>query len=190
MGREFELKYRADTAILDQIQKKYAAFNTISMETAYYDTPSHDLSQRRWTLRHRLENGQGVCTLKIPLPDGSRGEWETEADTIQDGVLKLCKLRIPVPLADLTKDGLVQTCAARFTRLAAALVLEGATIELALDSGCLLGGGKVLPFVEVEVELKTGNEEAAAAFAQTLAREFGLTPEPKSKQQRALELVR
>ena len=189
MGREFELKFRANRDIIDKIQKKFPGFSTIQMETAYYDTPSRDLSAHRWTLRRRMENGVSVCTLKTPLGDGSRGEWEVLRDTIEDGVLELCKLPVPDELPSLVKDGLVQTCAARFTRLAKTIVLENATVELALDEGCLLGAGKTLPFAEVEVELKVGSEETAVAFAEKLVREFGLVPEPKSKQRRALELL-
>ena len=53
-----------------------------------------------------------------------------------------------------------------------------------------MGGGRERSFCEVEVELKAGSEGAAVAFARSLAEQFGLTPEPKSKLQRALELAR
>ena len=76
------------------------------------------------------------------------------------------------------------------TRMAAALEIPGATAELALDRGVLLGGGQELPFAEVEVELKAGSEAAVTAFADDLARRFRLEPEPKSKQQRALALAK
>ena len=84
---------------------------------------------------------------------------------------------------------MTESCAARFTRLAKLVEADGCTVELALDEGTLLGGGKALPLAEVEVELKAGSEAAAVAFAQALAAEFGLTPEPKSKVQRALALA-
>ena len=64
-----------------------------------------------------------------------------------------------------------------------------ATVELALDEGTLMGGGRTLPFAEMEVELKSGEEAAATAFAEALAQEFNLTPEPKSKAQRAMALL-
>lgn len=190
MGREFELKFRADTHIIQEIQRKYGAFSTIRMETAYYDNPSRDFASRKWTLRRRMENGICVCALKTPMGDGSRGEWEVLADSIEAGVLELCKLDIPAGLKDLARSGLVQVCAARFTRLAKTILLENATVELALDEGCLLGGDKVLPFAEVEVELKQGSESSAVAFAAALAREFDLAPEKKSKQRRALALAK
>lgn len=190
MGREFELKYRANATIIDGIREKFGEFEVISMETAYYDTPDGDLRNRRWTLRKRMENGKSVCTLKTPLPDGSRGEWETECGSIENAISELCKLGAPKELHILTEKGLVQSCGARFTRLAKTLEIENATVELALDQGCLIGGGKELPFAEVEVELKSGSEAAAVVFAERLAKEFGLIPEPKSKVQRALELAK
>ncbi len=190
MGREFELKFRADSHIIEKIHNKYGEFSTITMKTAYYDTPKRDLAPRRWTLRRRMENEASVCTLKTPLPDGSRGEWEVVAESIEAGIKKLCKLNAPAELALLTKDGVEEVCAAQFIRLAKTIALEAAAVELALDEGKLLGGGRELPFAEVEVELKEGSEEAATQFAAALAREFSLVPEKKSKQQRALELVR
>lgn len=189
MGREFELKYRADAGKIAAIRAKYGEFTPISMETAYYDTPDGSLSRLRWTLRRRYENGKSVCTVKTPRADGSRGEWETECAAIESAIPELCKLGAPKELLSLTETGLAESCAARFTRLAAVIKIEGCTVELALDEGVLLGGGKSLSFAEVEVELKDGSEIAAIAFAEGLAREFSLIPEPKSKVQRALELA-
>lgn len=190
MGREFELKFRADTHKIQEIQRKYGVFSSIQMETAYYDNPARDFALRKWTLRRRMENGASVCTLKTPLSDGSRGEWEVRADSIEAGVSELCKLDIPAGLENLAKDGLVQVCAARFFRLAKSISLEDGIVELALDEGCLLGGGRELPFAEVEVELKQGCDRCAVDFAAALALEFGLTPEKKSKYRRALELAK
>ncbi len=189
MGREFELKYRANPEKISRIREKFGDFSQIFMETAYYDALDRSLSERRWTLRRRMENEASVCTLKVPLADGSRGEWEVEADSIEEALPKLCNLGAPEALLTLTKPGLVHSCGARFTRLAKVLTLPDCTAELALDQGVLLGGGQELSFSEVEVELKDGSEEAAAAFAEALAAEFALAPEPKSKVQRALELT-
>ena len=189
MGREFELKYQAKAGDLEKIREKFGDFKSISMETTYYDTPLLALRSRRWTLRRRLENGVSVCTVKTPLPDGSRGEWEVEAPDVFQGLPKLIALGAPEALAELVKDGAAPFCGARFVRLAKLLPTQDGTVELALDKGVLLGGGRELPFAEVEVELKSGEEAAATAFAESLARKFGLTPEPKSKAQRAMELL-
>ncbi len=62
-------------------------------------------------------------------------------------------------------------------------------MELALDRGVLTGSGREKPLCEVEVELKSGDQEAADAFAQELVRQFSLKPEQASKQARALALA-
>ena len=189
MGREFELKYRADGEKIAAIREKYGEFVTFSMETAYYDNKGRELSPLHWTLRRRYENGRSVCTIKTPAPGGARGEWETECHEIMEAIPELCKLGAPMGLLALTINGVEQVCAAKFTRLAKTLELENCTVELALDKGVLLGGGQEAPLCEVEVELKSGSEEAALVFAKALAAEFGLVPEIGSKYRRALALA-
>lgn len=189
MGREFELKFRADAAALDKIREKYGDFTSISMATTYYDTFDLKLAMHHWTLRRRMENGVSVCTFKRPHENGGRGEWEVEAASIMEGVMKLCQSGADWELMRCASGGLIETCGARFTRLAKQLEVPGGTVELALDEGVLMGRGKELPFAEVEVELKDGTDEAAIAFAKQIAEEFGLTEEPRSKFVRAMALA-
>ena len=189
MGREFELKFRADASVIAAIREKYGCFTPISMETSYYDTFDLKLTFHRWTLRRRMENGVSVCTFKRPHKDGGRGEWEVEADSIMEGVMKLCQAGADWELMRCASGGLIQVCGARFTRLAKTLEIPGGTVELALDEGVLLGKDKELPFAEVEVELKDGTDEAAIAFARALAEEFALVEEPRSKFVRAMTLA-
>ena len=190
MGREFELKYRADAGVLAAIQKKFGEFTAITMETAYYDTQDSLLNRLHWTLRRRYENGISVCTLKTPAAGGGRGEWEVHAPDIAAALPLLQQLDTPEGLRIFTADCLVLSCGARFTRLAKSVEIPGAVVELALDRGVLLGGGQELPLAEMEVELKEGSEEAAIRFAQALAEEFSLEPEHKSKHARAVALAR
>ena len=189
MGREFELKNRADAGVLAEIQKKFGEFTAITMETAYYDTQDSLLNRLHWTLRRRYENGISVCTLKTPAAGGGRGEWEVQAPDIAAALPLLQQLDTPEGLRIFTADCLILSCGARFTRLAKTLTIPGAVVELALDRGVLLGGGQELPFAEMEVELKEGSEEAATRFAQALAEEFSLEPEHKSKHARAMALA-
>lgn len=188
MGREFELKYAADGETLAQIEREYAPFREIRMETTYYDDGEKNISRLRWTLRRRLENGVSVCTVKTTLPDGSRGEWETEAEDVAAALPVLIAMGAPEALAVYVRSGLVQTCGARFTRKAALLPAGAGQVELALDRGVLLGGGRELPFCEVEVEQKQGTDEETRRFAAGLAQRFALLPQPKSKLKRAMEL--
>ena len=189
MGRELELKYRANALQIAEIQAIYSGFTTISMETTYFDNPDKTFSELRWTLRRRMENDRSVCTLKTPLPDGSRGEWELECDDISAAIPKLCALGAPEELAAMAAPGLSPSCGARFTRLAKLITEDAFTVELALDQGVLLGGGKELTFAEVEVEYKDGSEAEAIAFANALAWKFGLTREFRSKIARAQDLA-
>lgn len=191
MATEFELKYAATAANLEAIRAAVPGqYDTISMETTYYDTPGHDLSARKWTLRRRLENGVSVCTLKTPASGSARNEWELECDSIETAIPKLCKLSRLALLAELTAAGVKSVCGARFTRLACRVALDGAEAEIALDAGVLFGGGRELAFAEVEAELKSGSEAAVVAWAQELERRFDLKPEPKSKFRRALDLAK
>lgn len=189
MGREFELKFSAEPAQQEMIRKDFSAdWQSIAMETVYYDTPDRALGAKRWTLRRRYENGCAVCTLKTPAPGGARGEWEVVCQDIGEAIPELCKLGAPRELLLLTASGITKVCGARFTRQAAAIERSGCILELALDRGILLGGGKEEPLCEVEVELKSGTDADAVAFARFLAETYRLTPQPKSKFSRALAL--
>jgi inorganic triphosphatase YgiF len=189
MGREFELKFRATEAQQQALREHFDNFVTIRMETTYFDTPTGELSNRHVTLRLRKENDTCICTLKTPLPDGSRGEWECLATDIGDGIRALMAMGVPKHLAGLTVNGVIPRCGARFTRLAAEIATADGMAELALDSGILLGGNREIPLCEVEVELKSGSEAAAIAFARELADNYGLKEENKSKFRRAMDLA-
>ncbi len=190
MGREFEVKFSTDIVAQNRIRKDISGdWRTIAMETTYYDTPQGELGQRFWTLRRRFENGISVCTVKTPDKNGGRGEWEVECDRIEDAIPMLCKLGCPQELLSLTANGVQAICGAKFTRQALTRAECGCVVELALDQGILLGGGRELPLCEVEVELKEGADADALIFAQILARKYCLRREFKSKYIRALELA-
>lgn len=190
MGREFELKYAATIGAQAAIRAKFGVFRKIAMETTYFDTPDGVLSAQKMTLRLRKENDAIICTLKTPLPDGSRGEWECQTTDITAGVQEVVRLGAPAKLLALAESGLIVACGARFTRLAAEIPTADGTAELALDNGVLMGGGKETPLCEVEIELKTGSDTAAKAVADAIATEFGLQEEPRSKFHRASQLAK
>ncbi len=183
MGREMEYKYAATPQVLEKLAAEFRGFRKLEMRTTYYDTPTGTLAARHCTLRLRQENDICICTLKTPLPDGSRAEYECQADTIEAGIAA-------IPQAAQLLDGPVQpVCGARFTRLAAIVDTGDGTAELALDQGVLLGGGRELPLCEVELEHKTGNDVATMVMGHTLSMEYGLPLERKSKFARARALA-
>ena len=189
MGAEYELKYRADADSLKSVFTTFPArWQTISMETTYFDTPSHALSAKRYMLRKRLENGESVCTLKTSGEGNLRGEWEVKCDSIRSAVSELCKLDCPADLAQLCEEGLIPICGARFSRRVGTLTFLDCTVELALDQGVLFAGEKEIPLFEVEVEHKAGSVESTDALGKQLADIYDLTPEAKSKFARALAL--
>ena len=190
MGREFELKYRCTEESFAALLADFGDFTPIEMETTYYDTFDGRLGNLHWTLRRRYENGKSICTLKTPSPDGGRGEWEVEMDSIMAAIPELCKLGGPETLISLCAGGVNAVCGAKFTRQAKTLEIPGATVELALDRGKLLGNGREMALLEVEVELKTGTDSAAMAFAGELAAKYALVQENRSKYRRALGLAR
>lgn len=189
MGRELELKFAASSETLDAMEEKYAPLTPITMHTRYFDTPHQAFRGRRWTLRLRLENGRPICTLKTRLPDGSRGEYETENGDIVSAIPALLEQGAPAELEELAREGLEEVCGARFTRLARIIDVPGGQVELALDRGEFTGGGRTLPFTEAEAELKAGPDEVLARFGRALAEEFSLREEPRSKIQRAMALA-
>lgn len=190
MGREFEVKFRCDRETIKKIAADFGEFTPITMKTTYYDTFDGKLSNARWTLRRREENGICVCTVKIPDGETARGEWEVESGSIMGAIPKLCKLGAPLRLMEFCVNGVGPLCGASFTRLARTVELEKGTCELALDTGILTGANREAAFAEVEVEAKTCSDEAAVAFARILAAKYGLVPENRSKFYRAMILAR
>lgn len=191
MGIEYELKFRATEDVLDQVRQAYPdGHREFQMETIYYDTPDNRLSARYYTLRRRMENGVSVCTLKTPAEGIGRQELETECDSIEAAIPILCAIGAPADFLNLTAEGVVPICGAKFTRTAISVVQEDCTVELALDTGILTGGNKSVPMCELEVELKEGESAAAEQFALAMAAIYGLKPENKSKFRRALALYK
>ena len=190
MATEYEQKFKATPALLAEIDRAFSAEKHIfSMETTYYDTPTGALSARHYTLRKRMENGVSVCTLKTPA-GAARAEWEIRCDTIEEAIAQIPALGCPKDFERLVQEGVLPICSARFTRIAKTIPFEGAVVELALDEGVLMGGGKEIPLCEVEAELKEGFREMCDMFCRILASRFGLEKEPHSKFRRALALYK
>ena len=187
MGREFELKFKATAQALAEIRTLWQDWEEISMETTYFDTISGSLSAKNCTMRRRMENGISVCTMKTPTAGFGRGEWDVKAPWCAETARQLfaAAAQEAIPFEELTA-----VCGARFTRLAKTMELPGCTVEIALDTGVLLGGGREIPLCELEVECKDGPEAEAMAWAQQLAEKFGLEAEMKSKFRRASSLAR
>ena len=189
MAQEFEVKYASTREAMERLEGDFGPFRSILMETAYYDNPQGDFRAKKWTLRRRLENGVGVCTLKTPGAGLLRGEWEVACPEITQAIPALLALGAPEELEKMAAQGLSVTCGAQFTRQVQTVSWGTSRLELALDEGVLTGGGRSENLCEVEAELKEGLPEDALAFGAHLAAAYGLTTETRSKQARALALA-
>ena len=199
MGMELEYKLAVNhPALLEQIlfdkqiaEVRQGNYRLIDMATIYYDTPDRRLSTRRWALRLRQENSRLVATLKTPGEGRVRGEWECESNHIQTAIPLLLEAGAPAELKEiLDGEQLIPVCAAQFSRRAADLVFaDGTVCELCGDIGMLAGGANEESLCEIEIELKSGDAETAAAFAEELQERFDLREEPRSKFARASALA-
>ena len=190
MATEYEYKYKVHQGDFGSILATFPQpTREIQMETVYYDTPSGSLSAKHFTLRRRLENGKSVCTLKTPAGD-ARNEWETEEAFIENAIPRLIELGAPEELQELAEEGLYAICGARFTRFAKDIPITEGMVELALDYGYVFAGDKKETISELEIELKSGNKRSFELFVWSVAGEFLLEEEPKSKFARALKLYK
>jgi inorganic triphosphatase YgiF len=169
-------------------------FAETEMDAVYYDTEHGELDERKWSLRLRRENGMAVASCKTETVRAgavvSRGEWQVFAEDWETALPLLAADGAPDELLSLSGP-LVPRCAIRFTRTAAPLSLPGgSTAELALDRGSLSAGEKQEAFLELELELLTGQPDEMAALAAYLEAKHSLTKELNSKYARALRLLR
>ena len=190
MGVEFEVKYQADETVQRAIRNEFTGlWETICMQTTYFDTPEGALARKRYTLRCRQENERTVCTVKTPAYGIGRGEWDVQETEIVQAIPMLCKLGCPQELLDLTQNGVIAICGAKFTRHALTISFRNSRIELALDSGVLFAADRQIPLCEVEAELKEGCPEDVQAFGRLLEDTYHMKPETKSKFKRAQALI-
>ena len=132
------------------------------------------------------KDGEKNTFCEVEYVNGSQFVIDCRCDDIQAALPELCKLGAPDFLLKLGQLEVV--CGARFTRHAGTIDFAGSVLEIALDSGVLMGGGKEIPLCEVEVELKEGNRESMETYAAELAGIYNLKIEEKSKFARALAL--
>ena len=202
MPTEIEIKLRlpGEWAVQPLLEDERVAacmmrdFSDTDMEAVYYDTEKGEMSERHWALRLRRENGVPVAACKTAgTRDGAmsaRGEWQVYAEDWDTALPLLVAEGAPAKLTALSGPPLPR-CGVRFTRTAAPLRLpDGSTAELALDRGTLSAGEKQEAFLELELELLTGEADEMAALAAYLEDRHKLSKEYNSKYARALRLLR
>jgi len=193
---EFELKLEIPAGKLAAVQAAVAAEPTtrVHLRALYIDTPDRVLARHGIALRLRQENGRWVQTCKAPgsgpverfehnaTIDASSDDAPPPDVARHDGTPLGDRLRAALGAAkDPRWDVVFETDVQRVLRE----VRQGAsTLELALDEGRILAGGREHAVREVEVELKEGRPQDAVRFARHWAARHGLWLSIISKAQR------
>jgi CHAD domain-containing protein len=168
---------------------------TKNVVDVYVDTPQHQLFSAGYACRQRELDNQVLITLKsldrgrggvyrreeleVALPHAAPpAEWP--ASPVQTRVLEIVG---DVPLAPWFE--------LRQTRLVRQM-FDGKRLvgELSLDDVCVTANGKTLTFFEVESELgEDGTSDDLTRIVASLKDEWRLSPEPRSKFERALKFL-
>jgi len=187
-GREIELKFllhRADiAALLAALPAGEAAVK--AMQATYYDTAGDTLRRAGLGLRVRRTGASRIQTLKSAAgADGGRDEWEwpVPSDAPDPRLLADTPAKLP-PGARLEPRFTVTV--SRTTRVVA---LGDARIEIALDDGEVVAGGRQETILELELELLSGPREALDRLASDLRSRVPLVPSTITKAERGFRLL-
>lgn len=144
------------------------------LESIYYDTPDQWLSAHRMALRVRRIGRKRVQTLKAPAagPGGLQNFQEIEAEIASDrpqlAAVTDGKLSRRLERENVWRR-LRPVFETKFHRSAFLTEHGDSTIEVALDLGSVIAGGRRLPIAEIELELKSGDAGALYELAEQLA---------------------
>ena len=136
----------------------------------YYDTPDAALNQAKAALRVRQVGDRYIQTLKTrgEFVNGAHNrqewEWALPGPELDLSLLEQTPLHNQVDLSDLRL-----AFETNFQRQEIILKDGNNEIEVAVDSGQILGGGQARPLHEVEFELKAGNADCLMRQASKLA---------------------
>ncbi len=162
------------------------------MDAQYFDTDQNELAEEKTALRLRRENETSVCCLKLRGTEAAESglhaheEYECPASCLTEGLAALADAGAPIALCSrLRALPLAETCRITFSRYTVMMRQDGMSAELAFDYGKMSANGRTAPLCEIELEHKSGPEEAFRALGQEIAQEFALRPQPLSKLARA-----
>ncbi|WP_442754626.1 CHAD domain-containing protein [Methylocystis sp. JAN1] len=174
-GVESELKFVFPPNALPAVRaalghEKAGSPNHLHLISRYFDTADDYLWRHGTTLRVRKEGRHSKQTIKREQPSAlERDEYETEAD----GETPNLDAFDATPLARLVRkpkmrDRLQCNFEVEVEREASTLSLHGSEIEAALDRGEVRCEGALIPFVELELELKSGERTELFELARRL----------------------
>lgn len=205
MGMEREIKLalaadQIDAATRWFVARTGTAGRPIALANIYFDTPALTLARSKSALRLRHTPDGWLQTFKTAGNASagmhSRHEWEmpVAGEKLEiDALLHACdEPTVAAALRGAAPD-LIELFRTNFTRTLWQVAHNGATVEAAIDQGDVIakvdGKTRRAPILEVELELKSGDEAALHALADELrAKVPGLAPDDVSKAQRGYRL--
>jgi triphosphatase len=201
--REIKLSLPADqvgAATRWFVARTGTAGRPVELANIYFDTPELTLARSKSALRLRHTPDGWLQTFKTAgnASSGmhSRHEWEmpVAGEALEIGaLLQVCDEPTVAAALRAAAPDLIELFRTNFTRTLWQLASHGATIEAAIDQGDVLatvnGEARQAPILEIELELKSGEEAALHALAEELGRNVqGLAPDDISKAQRGYRL--
>jgi inorganic triphosphatase YgiF len=205
MGMEREIKLalpadQIDAATRWFVARTGTAGRPIALANIYFDTPALTLARSKSALRLRHTPDGWLQTFKTAGNASagmhSRHEWEmpVAGEKLEiDALLHACdEPTVAAALRGAAPD-LIELFRTNFTRTLWQVAHNGATVEAAIDQGDVIaevnGETRRAPILEVELELKSGDEAALQALAGELCANVpGLAPDDVSKAQRGYRL--
>jgi inorganic triphosphatase YgiF len=151
-----------------------AGVNRHKLQSTYFDTPDRWLSSHGMALRVRRIGSKRIQTLKAPAagPGGLQNFEEIEAEISSDRP-QLAAVTEPKLSRKLERENVWRRLRplfeTRFQRAAFLTEHGEARIEVAIDQGSIIAGGRRLPIAEIELELKSGEAAALYDLAEQLA---------------------
>jgi triphosphatase len=151
-----------------------AGLSRHKLSSTYFDTPDQWLSSHRMALRVRRIGRKRIQTLKAPVsgPDGLQNFQEIEAEIDSDrpqlAAITDTKLSRRLERENVWRR-LRPVFETRFQRSAFLTEQGDSKIEVAVDLGSIIAGGRRLPIAEIEFELKSGEPDALYALAEQWA---------------------
>ena len=212
MENEIKLTFPSDETLFSVMEEEWLKScvtvlekKTETYENRYLDTPSRYLSGTRSTMRIRHVVGSNyIQTVKtrggLDMRTGlsSHYEWNRRTDDRDfdiDAFLSPVKdqedpveyaASVLIPLKD---KEIVEICRTEFTRTTYFVRFNSSEMEICLDSGKCLGGGKSLPICEMEIELTSGKVEDIKKLGELVRMHTSVEYSKLSKLARCLSLL-
>ncbi len=199
---ETELKLQVPAARLRGVTAAVGtpAARTVRLQAVYVDSAERDLARAGIALRLRREGPRWVQTLKALGADrlqrlehnvpreGGAAQPPAVDPALHAGTP--AGERLAAVLRRLPPDALQPVFRTDIRRTQRELRVRGGALELALDRGRILAGGRALPVCELEIELLRGSPALVIAQARRWVARHGLWLDLQSKAERGERLAR